>query len=271
MSEIEEGQDVVQTEGQDQERVALEAEAKKYGWRAREESDIPDDRWVDADRFMELPSTQLKASRDQNRELSRKLDEQGQLIAGFSNTMREAVETSRRQERERAEQEYNSRLSEIQNAQRTAVENGDVAAYEAAERQRQQIHPPRQEQRGPASEIVEYRQKNEWAQDPALWDEAARAVNFMPNLDRATPAEQMAYAEATMKRRYPHMFQQEQPQQRAPSRVDGGGLGGGVRRDTKGWDSLPVEAKAMGREFIAEGTFKTEADYAKAFYSQGGQ
>lgn len=240
-----------------------ETEARKYGWKPKSEFTLAPDGWVDAKRFLELPSTEVKRLRDELRQRDTGFAER---LERLDSANKAAMSRALEQEREKHKQA----VAEIQRQQREAVENGDVERYDALERQRSNMKPPEapqeQQQAGPAPEVVDYRQKNEWAQDPALWAEAAQAVNYMPDFQKATPAQQLQYAENVMRRKYPHMFQAQQEQPKPRNRVDGGGLGGGNRG--KGVNALPGEALAAAKEFVEQGVYKSVEDYAKDYWAQ---
>lgn len=238
-----------------------EAEARKYGWKPKSEFTLAPDGWVDAKRFLELPSTQNKVLRDEMRGMKETFAERlERLDSANKQAMQRALE--------RQKEEHKKAMADIQRQQREAVESGDVDRWDDLERQKSEMKPPQAEQpqqTGPVPEVQAYREKHDWAKDPALWGEAAQAVNFMPNLENATPAQQLEFAEGVMKRKYPHLFQtQEAPKTR--SRVDSGGLAGGNRG--KGVNALPSEAMAAAKEFVDQGVYKSVEDYAKDYWAQ---
>jgi len=264
----------------DPEQIEAEGEAKKYGWKPKEAFDLAPDGWVDAKRFLELPSTQNKALRDAKRDLERRLDEVEAArktdLEGVKAASKAAVDAVRRQEQER----YNAEFAAINQRQREAVGMADTQRFDALERQKQQLRPPAPvwnepppTPAAPAQDpvVTDYLAKNEWAQDDALREEGARAIDAAQRNGRQFSgyADQLAYAESVMKRKYPHMFQQSTPQRPTQSRVDGGGLGGSARR-AKGGDDLPADVRKIGQEFVADGVFKTLDDYAKSYFAHGG-
>jgi len=255
--------DPAEQQAADEARAEIEVEARKFGWRGKEEFDREPANWVDADRFMELPQTQVKMQRDEIKQLREEMAERDKTLDRIQATSRQAVESVRAQEQAK----YQADLDAIQAKQLQAVEEGDTEAYKAAEEQRERLQQPSQ-QTGPDPVVADYRASNEWAQDPALWGEAAMAVNYMPNLGSVTPAEQLEFAEATMKRRYPHLFaaQEPAPKPAAPARVDSGGLGFGQPK--KGFHNLPADAQKVAREMVEDGIFKSVEDYAKAYMEQ---
>lgn len=260
----------------DPEQIEAEGEAKKYGWKPKEAFDLAPDGWVDAKRFLELPSTQNKALRDTKRDLERRLEEAEAArkadLEGVRAASKAALEAVRKQEQDR----YAADLAAIQQRQREAVGMADTQRFDALEKQKAQLRPPSPVWNEPAPKptqdpvVTDYLAKNEWAQDDALREEGARAIDAAQRNGRTFNGygEQLAYAESVMKRKYPHMFAPAEPQRPAQSRVDGGGLGGSSRR-VKGGDDLPADVRAVGKEFVADGVFKSLDDYAKAYFAQG--
>lgn len=249
-------------------RQELEEQARKYGWRPKEDFTKDPEGWVDADRFLELPSTNVKMQRDINRELTKKLSDLETTSKQQFEGMERAHKAALDMVRQKAEDDYKAKMDEIAQQQRAAVETADTEAFDRLEKQKSSIRPPEQQDAPQVHQSVEqYRAANEWAQDPALWNEAIMAVEFNKDIQRRSPEEQIKYAESVMQRKYPHMFAAPEPAQPQRQRVDGGGLGTGARRG-KGVNDLPADVLKVAKELVAEGVFKTEEAYAKAYFSQ---
>lgn len=257
-----------QTPEEQEARQKLEEEARKYGWRPKEDFDRDPDNWIDADRFMDLPQTHVKMQRDEIKSLREKLNGYDGQLENIKRTAQQAAENARKQERER----YESELEQVRRAQVQAAEEADSERFRQLQSREDQIRErmsaPQEAAPKIDPDVAKYRQENEWTQNPALWQEAVQAVNLMPNLSRATTQQQIEFAETTMRQKYPHMFKAAES---APSaaKVDGGGLGLGGRK-AKGIRDLPPEARSAGEEFVAEGFFKSMDDYAKSYFEQEG-
>jgi len=234
---------------------ALVEEARKYGWRPKEEFTLAPEGWVDAERFLELPQTQVKKYRDENRDYARRLE-------GIERTQKMAMDRLRQQERERFEAE----IERIQSGIKKAAELGDVQEVSTLLEQQRKLQAPVEtpQPTGPAPEVQAYVAQNEWAKDPMLWDFAVRAVDMNPEIKARTPAEQLSYAESKVKAMFPHMFQQAPAPVR--QRVEGGGLA--TRRAGKGPSDLPPEARKAGEMYVQEGIYKTLEAYASDYFSE---
>lgn len=256
-------------EGPTEEQIAAQEEAKKYGWKPKEEFDLAPDGWVDAERFLELPSTDNKRLRDENRafkEASEKSQSEFQsridrLEASNKEAVKRALEVQK--------QQYEDQQASLRQQQRDAAEIGDVETFDRIETQRATLKPPEPiaepQHQEVHQDIVAYAKANEWTQDPLLWRMAADAVGSNPDILARSPAEQMAYGEKVVKDLFPHKFATPKPKRQM---VDGGGFGASANQG-KGASSLPPEAVKAGREFVEQGIFKSLEDYAKVYHEQG--
>lgn len=168
---------------------------------------------------------------------------------------------------DRIRKEYEDRMAAITAAQRQAASEADTDAFDRLEQQRQKMLNERPEAQTepertnePPPEITDYQSRNEWAQDPLMWHEAVQAVQAGLNtgvLRTNDPKAQLEFAEAQMKRRYPHLFKASEPEPKPKPRVDsGGGLGAGPATGRSAFEKLPKEAKEQFNRDLKRGTFK---------------
>lgn len=266
--EIERDEDQPEVEAQDAPQIdpEAEAEARKYGWKPKEEFTLAPEGWVAADRFLELPSTQVKMSRDLTRRLEKDLKARDDEIARISATTAEALGLVRKQERAR----YEEMLAQFEVAKRQAAEGGDVARYDALTRQQQTIRPPEPEQteapKRPAF-VEEYAKTAAWMQDQNAVAFARAAIDDNREVMRLPPEKQIAWAEKRVREYFPEHF--PAPEQPKPqfSKVDGGGMGA-IGKRGKGADDLPAEARKIAQEFVDEGVFKSLDEYAASYFAQ---
>lgn len=283
--DLDESQQEDQTENQqedqpsepDPEQIELQEEAAKYGWKPKEEFKLAPDGWVDAERFLELPSTQRKMVQDQNKELRRELNESK---ADFEARMRRLEGTSKvamQRALEIQRQSYEQQLEAVRQKQRAAVEVGDVDAYDQLEKQERDLlksqpseDEPEDNGQSEATRIVgEYRAKNDWARSPVLWQKAVEAVEANMEVRAQSTEKQLEYAETTLRKHYPHLFPDSDTPKPKPQiqKVDGGGLGA-PRAKPNGVNALPPEAKKEGQQFVKQGLFKDLEEYATSYFSQ---
>ncbi|WP_386681846.1 hypothetical protein [Loktanella sp. R86503] len=251
----------------DPDREQLEAQARKYGWRPQSEFDRAPASWVDADRFLELPATNVKVLRD---EMKQRDEDYKRQIEEVTRGTKMAVERVRAQEQQR----YEADLAAIRAAKREAVDMADVKAYEAAEQREQALKAPDAQAQptqpdGPQVDpyVQEYASANDWLKNPILFDTAKRLIDANPAALQMGAKDQLAYAETEIKRMYPGYFPAQQQAPARASRVDSGGLGTG-RRQGKGADDLPADVRRVAKEFVQEGVYKSVDEYAADYFAQ---
>lgn len=248
----------------------IETEARKYGWRPKEEFTRDPDGWVDASRFLELPATHVKMLRDQNKAMEQERRELREQLSGISRATEAALQRQREQDRAA----FEARLAAIREEQRQAVETADVERYTAARQREERLaqSAPQQAQPQVHPDVASYMASNEWTKDPEMFRFAVDAVENGPGIKSLPPARQLAWAEQQVRSVFSDRFPAPAPSappppaQPAQSRVDGGGLAG-LRRSVA--ESLPAEAREIGLGFVKDGLFKNLEEYAAAYNKQG--
>jgi hypothetical protein len=165
---------------------------------------------------------------------------------------------------ERQKADYEAQMRQISARQRQAVEEADTETWDRLERQKADLArqapqegPANSQAEGPAPEVAQYREQNDWAKDPVLWAEAVQAVNvgLQTGVVTANDAEsQIRYAERVVKTKYPHLFSTPKPKPQ-PQKVDAGGLAGGPKSGRNQFDKLPSEARDAFSRFVKRGVY----------------
>lgn len=248
----------------------LEAEAAKYGWKPKDNFKRNPEGWIDAAKFLELPSTQVKMTRDINRRLEKELRDRDERLARIEATTQTAVQRIRDQER----QAYEAKLAELQAAKRAAVEVGDTAQFDRLEAQQRAIQPPPPvpvSQSGPVPEVKAYLDETKWFKDPDAFTFARELIDANPAVQKLDPMRQVKWAEAQLRNSgvFAHHFEAPAPAKPAVSRVDAGGMGGATSfRRTKGASDLPQDVRAVADSFVKEGIYKSVDEYAADYFGQ---
>lgn len=241
------------------ERQEIEATARKYGWKPETEYTLDKKGWVDADRFMALPQTQNKVLRDELKANQKAIRDYESKISKVDETVQKVAETARRQERAR----FDAQLAEIQRQQREAVSQGDVETFD-----RLREHEVRL-QRAVPQQHVEAPEVPEWAKaDPELGRAAFLMIEQRPDIKVMSPTRQLKWVEDRLRSEgfLPAVEQRQETQQpaRTVSKVDGGGLAGGMIKRGPSFETLPADAKEAFADFVALGVYKDdEASRAK--------
>lgn len=237
--------------------------AKGLGWREKEKFDREPKNWVDAERYLELPQTQVKMLRDESRAKEREFQERFDALERSTKTA-----TARVQEQERAR--YEDQLTQITTQQRDAVAVADVKTYEALEEQKRNLSVPQpevpQQQSNPAPIVEQYRKENAWTQDPVMWEAAVQSVEMNPAIQQMSPIDQLAYAERNLRTMFPAKFATQETVKPAAARVDAGGLGAVSAKP--GVNKLPPEARKVGQSFVEDGIYKNLEEYAADYFKE---
>jgi hypothetical protein len=230
-----------------------EAEARKYGWRPKSEWRGDDGGWVDADRFLELPSTHVKQLREESKRDKADFE---QRIARAEQAAQAAMQ--RQQDRHKRD------MQEILQRQRKAAEDGDMQAYDALEKQRADMQKPEPQAPQEDPYLTQYRKDNPWINNPILGEAAFKAVQMRPDIQRLDVKDQIEFAENAVREAYPHAFEAPKPAPAGAAKVDGGGLAGGVKKSLA--DKLPAEAKRFADQYVEQGLYKNREEYAKVYF-----
>lgn len=165
---------------------------------------------------------------------------------------------------EHQKQEHERKLAEITQQQRRAVEEADTDTWDRLEREKSSLSPPdegRDEPDKPKVDpvITAYRDSDEgaWLRNGYLADAAAKIVGANPEVMQKSTQDQLAYAEAEIRRLYPAYFPKPEPapQPKTRATVDGGGLAGGGKMNGGGaFAKLPADARSQFKALVEMGT-----------------
>lgn len=239
-----------------------EEEARLLGWKSPDEwqGERPPN-YIDSPKaYLERleKSTPFRRQRELMEERMRKLQ------AAMDSQTQRAVQ----REREDAE----ARIKQIEARQRRAVEEADTDTYDrlAQLRTQEQQRLAQAEQPAPREDAAAaYAEAHPWLTDPVIRQMGAQAIDaaFRSGALPTTSGtkEQIEYAEAHVRKYFPHMFQQEQ--QPAPKpKVDSGGLG--VMKKRSGFDALPKDAREAFMSQVRKGIFQDTKEDREFFFNE---
>lgn len=212
-----------------EEEQAIEAQARRMGWRPKEEFSRTPERWVDAKTFVERGMTELPVLRDRYRKLdgqftgvTKELEATKTTLAEQGRVLVELREMTKNAE----DRAYIRAARELAQRERDAVAAADTVAYDAIQRERQDLdqHRPRATAEAPPvraeapparqdppqapPEVQQWIQENPWfTTDPTL---NQVAIAFDAEVKREHPdwtvSEQLAEAKARVVARFPEKF-----------------------------------------------------------------
>lgn len=275
LEEVEERDDLeeVEPEGPSEEelqaRKELEDEARKYGWRPKDEYNRDPEGWVDAEKFLEFPQTRVKMLQDTRKTLEQELKERDERLARMEGMTKVVADRIRKQEQEN----FHRQLQQLENAKRHAAEEGDMDRYDRFAEQQRKLKPPEFDEPQAAPqidpELQAYMQSDEgaWLQDQRAGALAYQTIEGDRLAQLLPPVEQAKWAAKRVKEYYPSLFPEPVQRPQARQTVDPGGLAGG-RKSGRGADELPPEARQAAKDYVSEGIYKSVEEYAKDYWAQ---
>ena len=105
----------------------IEVQARAMGWVPKEEFKGDTDKWKSAEDFVKDGYEILPILRERTKKLSTKFDEVTQKLASTESTLQKLTEHHKKVD----QRAYDRAVAELKEQQRKAVENSDMAAYEA--------------------------------------------------------------------------------------------------------------------------------------------
>lgn len=257
---------VEQTEADDTEIIE---EARKMGWRPKEEFNGPEGNWATAEDFVERGKTVIPIMRENTKRLEAKIERQEKdferRLEAINRTNQIAMKRQREQITQQAAQEREA-----------AAELGDVDAHrEATAREAEQLKALDDEveeqtnDAGPSSDdkliTAKWVTKNTWFNaNPVLKEQSMAHLNIIMTESPDMPMEDMlAEMSDRVKQDYPDQFNGKKTP--TPNMEGGSRRGSSPASLTR---KLPPEAKTAGEAFVKDGTYKDLAEYAADYFDE---
>lgn len=254
--------------------IDYEKSAKIMGWRPKEEFNGDPDKWVPADQFVEnsLTNSHMMAERlkfltdrwekmeRQNSQVSTKLDE----ALGTVNTMTTMVRSAE-------ERAYKRAKAELEQQRRAAVETGDTAAFDRADRQLQELTPPPEPpkpapapvaqpaaQTGLDPAVEAFFQRNRWYKQDHAMTGLADGTYLQSKQDNPHWSEEqhLQAVESRVRSLFPAKFGavSDNPRREEPASVSGSTPNAAPRRqrNSRTFDAMPEESKRAYERYAAQ-------------------
>lgn len=263
----------------------IEGQARRMGWRPKEEFDRPPARWVDAKTFVERGLAELPIVRERYRKLDSqmantvveltatksKVEEQSSII----HEMREMLKSAE-------DRAYVRAARELAERERAAVEAADTAAYDRVQQERRDLEvtrrpppvttpappvaaaPPAATPAPPAPDpvIEQWVAENPWFTTDPVLNSVAIAIDAQVKREHPewTVSEQLAEAKRQVVARFPEKF--ENSRRAAPPAVMTSN-NSPPRQRKKGIKDLPKEFQDAFARFKRQMPDYTEEEYLK--------
>lgn len=248
---------------QEQENAApeadpVEAEARKQGWRPKDEWSGDPDNWKDAKTYVEHGEVKSRIA---------KLEKEHQERF-------DRLERMNKKAMERQEKQLKSEIEALKAQRRDAIKAGDVEAVEgidAAIEERRNSDAEDAKPDTPEAKQKAWEASNNWFNSD--FELRQYAINWSQFNAERNPTisfdDNMKALDAEMRRKFPEQFgaKEKKPAANGHAAVDGGGMLDGIPvKNGKGPESLPPEARAAGQRFVKQGLFKNLTEYAKDYF-----
>lgn len=233
------------------------AEASEQGWTPKENWKGPDDKWTDAQTFVERGEKIAGILKSKVERLEGKVEHLTESNKQFGEYHKKTLETQKRQNAERIE------ALEAQLAQ--SITDGDGQAYTKT---RREIDGLKSEQ-APTDDAQAWNQMaQEWASENRWYGENRKLARYADGISDEIKAEgyygKSYFKELTrrVKEDFPDEF--TNPKKSAPTGVEDGGEKGTSDSKARSYANLPADAKRACDDFVKQG-FMTKEDYVKQF------
>lgn len=143
--EAEVNEEVVVAPEKSEEDKHIEEQARRMGWRPKEEYNRDPARWVDAKTFVERGERELPVLRDRYRKIDERLANTEQELSASKKLLvesNEAVKQLREMSLKAEERAYARAVQELEEKKINAFRNQDEAAFIEAERRQRELQPP---------------------------------------------------------------------------------------------------------------------------------
>lgn len=211
----------------------IEELARRAKWTPKEEWKRDPDKWVDARTYLQRLPDELETLKERNRRTAQAAEA--------------VIEEDRRRAREQA-------MAEV----KAAAEAGDP---ERAARAAQQI----EQTAGPPPQVAAWIERNPWFREDPVAHAVAAAASAAAAQRGLSVAEQLDAAEATVRRRFPEHFGEEEVRREPettkpdvrrqapiPPQVHAGTRGGETRVREKGFGDIPAGDRALYEKYFAK-------------------
>jgi hypothetical protein len=235
----------------------FEAEASEQGWTDKEGWKGPEEKWTDAQTFVERGEKIAGILKGKVERLEGKVDNLTESNRKFGEYHKQTLETQRQKSAERI-QTLEGELSQ-------AVTDGDGANYTRLNREIESLKTDTP----PPSDAGEWNQlAQSWASDNQWYNTNSKLQAFTDGISDRLRGEgyngQAYFSELTrqVKENFPEEF--TNPNKSKANGVEAGGQRSTDNSKAKTYDALPADAKLACDDFVSQG-FMTQAEYVKQF------
>jgi hypothetical protein len=234
-----------------------EAEARKEGWKPKEEWNGPEEKHVDAKTFVERGESILPIVNSKLRRVEERLAAAESANKKFGEYHKKTLAKEK--------QNHETKIAQLEAKLEKAVTDGDGDTFTRTNRELNNLRQSPPDEPTDASEynalVQQWVSENDWyTKDPKL---GAYADGIAERIQAEGYSGRAYFKELTkrVKDDFPEKF--ENPNRKKPNGVEDGGERG-TNPKAKSYASLPADAKKACDEFVSQG-FMTREDYIKTY------
>lgn len=244
----EDSQPAAEQGGDTQTSPEIEALARELGWTPLEEFKGDPSRWRD-------PREYIRRGQDITRSLSDKVRDLSEQARRMARTNGAILDRELKRERDQLERTFAK-----------AVEENDVeTAQEASQRLAklpEQAEPPVED-----NAVSDFRSRNTWYERDGAATAVAQSVAAQLHAQGKSPAEQVAAAEAEVRRRFPELFPTREPAKAAPAVNAPQSRTSRTAPKVKGVAELPADARRAAEDLHKRRGVSLD-DYARIYWQE---
>lgn len=240
-----------------------EADARKQGWKPKDEFKGPEGRWKDAETFvldseenLHVVKSVLASERKENADRLNRIEKATSLAL------------------ERLNKEHDTKVQEMEGQLRYYASKGDLAGYDQVNAKLTEVKAdaPRVEGNIETPDDV-FARDNPWYGEDGDLAMTGFAEKFSQRLNKSNPTlaldENLKRTKDAVMKEFPHKFAKGEVRRTFAAVDPGSSFPSAGRRQGGGKSAsdLPSDIKTIGERFVRQGLFKSLDEYAKDYFS----
>jgi hypothetical protein len=235
-----------------------EAEAAEQGWTPKEDWKGPEEKWTDAQTFVERGEQIAGILKSKNAKLESRIHKLEDSNKKFGEYHKKTLEQQK--------QKNALKIQELEAQLAQAVTDGDGQAFT---RFNKELDGLRQEQTDVPDDVSAWNQlSQEWVSENQWYTQNPKLAAYADGISDRLRAEgftgQAYFSELTRNVHETFPEEYKNPNKSKPNSVDDAGEKGKTNSKAKTYDNLPPDAKAACDDFVSQG-FMTKEQYVSQF------
>lgn len=236
-----------------------EEKARAMGWVPQEEFRGDPAKWRSAEEFVQRGEQILPVMKERNDKLSAEIREMRDTMRQLHQHFQKAEVVAEQRGRAQA-------IMELTQAQKEAVENGDVQEWQRLEAKKIEVASqplPQPSIQAPVPpEFLEWKRENEWYESDPEMTEYAEFIGLRLQKQGKSPDAILGEVSKKVRAQFPEKF--ANPRRTHPGAVEGV-TPSAKKKDDRSWEALPQSAKDAYHRFAKQIPGYKKEDYLKHY------